>query len=122
MAAGGKLEQSGPIDLVIVDEIHLAAVRLDQLLGRDELIEVLVMLNLFARIGVDEGVDYLQEGPDKPGNCWDEKTVVRTFSVGFSFNLFREEVGRGGGKAKCMRMTVMIEEGDERENRGNPHC
>lgn len=71
MAAGGKLEQSGPIGLVIVDKIHLAAIRLDQLLGRDELIEVLVVLNLFARVRVDEGIDYFQEGPDKPWNCWD---------------------------------------------------
>lgn len=35
-AASGKLEYSGPVDLMIVNEINLAAVGFDQLLGRDE--------------------------------------------------------------------------------------
>lgn len=58
---------------MVIDEINLATVGLDQLLGRDEIFEVLVVLDLCARVGVYEGTDYFEEGPDKPGNCRDER-------------------------------------------------
>lgn len=72
-AISGKVEHGGPISLVIIDEINLAAVVLEQLLGRDEFIEVLVVLDLFACVGVDEGINDFEEAPQKPGNCRDRR-------------------------------------------------
>ena len=55
---------------MVVKEIDVAAIRGQKLLGRDEGTNVLVKLEFFAREGVDEGCDELEEGPEEPGDCW----------------------------------------------------
>lgn len=54
---------------MIVFEIDIAAVGAEELGGGHVTAEVFVVFYFFARGGVDEGGDYLEEAPDEPGDC-----------------------------------------------------
>lgn len=61
-----ELVQCGPIYIVLVHKIDVAAVCLEELGRGHELPEVLVVLDFLAGGGVNERIDEFEEGPDDP--------------------------------------------------------
>lgn len=73
---------------MIVFEIDIAAISFNELAWGNEVPEVFVVFELFARGGVDEGRDDFHEAPDEPGHCFVEEERGE-----FSF---RDYLGKGG--------------------------
>lgn len=61
--------ERGPVDRVVVLELHVTANRLHELLGGNMLAQIFVELELFASKRVDEGCDELEEAPDIERCC-----------------------------------------------------